>query len=117
MDIRNTLFMFVTLLKYSMAHGNFKIEQSFTDESYILSEIMTNYLLKYFYNDRIFISIVFSPSRNNRNLFQSNFLENLFNEPALTEFQRNILNKLDESTDNHRNAFNLISIDDYESLK
>lgn len=117
MNIQTILFIFILRMKFTVAPNKFGIQQSLTDDSFILSEILTNFLLKYFSDEQIFISIIVSPSQVSHSLFQSDFFENLFDEPALSEFPYNILEQLDESVDDHRNAFNLILIDNHEMLK
>lgn len=117
MNIQIILFFFILKMKFTLARYNFVIEQSSTDDSFILSEIITNFLLKYFSNEQIFISIVASPSQESNGLFQSDFFENLFDDPALEEFPYNILQQLDDSVYDYRNAFNIILIDSHETLK
>lgn len=117
MNSQIILFFFILRMKFTLARYEFVIEQSSTDDSFILSEIITNFLLKYFSNEKIFISIVASPSQDSHDLFQSDFFENLFDDPALEEFPYNILQQLDDSVYDYRNAFNIILIDSHETLK
>lgn len=96
--------------------SSFRIEQSESDESVILGEIITNYLIKYCSEDEIFISIIFSPSERDQNNFEDDLFVNLFDDPALTEFAHNALDKLDNTIRDHRNAFNIIFVDSSKSL-
>lgn len=96
--------------------SHFRIEQSDTEESVVLGEIITNYLIKYFSEDQIFVSIILLPSKKDRNNFEEDFFANLFDNPALTEFAHSTLNKLDNTIRGHRNAFNIIIVDGSESL-
>lgn len=98
------------------SHDNFKIEQSDTDESVILGEIITNYLIKYFSDEQIFVSIVLAPSKTDQSDFQEDLFVNLFDNPQLTEFAASTSDGLDCEVRDRRNAFNLILVDDSKSL-
>lgn len=115
MNFRPLLLLFILRAQCTVAHGLFS-EIFYAGDSFILSEIITNFLLKYFINDPIFISIVISPSLDNQSSFQNDFFGTLFDEPALADFPYNILQKLDNSARDYRNAFNLILVDDQETL-
>lgn len=91
---------------------NFEVKQSDMDESVILGEIITNFLIKYFSDEKIFISIVLAPSNMNQYNFQGDLFVELFDDPTLTEFAASILDRLDNEVRDHRNAFNLIFVDD-----
>lgn len=95
----------------------FEIEQSNTDDSVILGEIVTNYLIKYFRDEQIYVSIVLPPSKYDQFNFQEDLFVNLFDSPQLTEFASSTLERLDNTVQDHRNAFNMILIDDSESLR
>lgn len=109
------IFIFPWISSVSFSDYNFVIYQSISDESVILGEIITNYLVKYFSDDRVFVSIIFAPLKKQRNHFKEDFLLNLFDDPALTKFDHNILDRLDTST-HYRHSFNIILIDDSKSL-
>lgn len=97
--------------------NDFEIEQSNTDESVILGEIITNYLIKYFSDEQIYVSIVLAPSNFDQFNFQEDLFVNLFDNPKLTEFASNTLDRLDNTVQDHRNTFNMILVDDSESLR
>ena len=99
------------------SRSHFEIEQSNTDESVILGEIITNYLIKYFSDKQIYVSIVLAPSKFDKFNFQEDFFVNLFDNPQLTEFAFSNLDSLDNTVQDHRNAFNMIFVDDSESLR
>lgn len=107
------IFPLTSSIKFSSY--NFVINQSISDESVILGEIITNYLVKYFSDDRVFVSIIFAPLKTQRNHFKEDFLLNLFDDPALNKFDHDILDRLDTSI-HYRHAFNIILIDDSKSL-
>lgn len=95
---------------------NFEIEQSDTDESVILGEVITNYLIKYFSGVQMFVTIILGPSKIDQSNFQEDLFVNLFDDPQLAEFTSSTLDKLDNEVRDHRNAFNLILVDDSISL-
>lgn len=98
--------------------NNFEIKQPTTDESVILGEIITQFLIKYFSEGTTFVSIVLGPSKKCRCqcYFQEDFFNELFDHPLLTEFSHNVLDKIDKSALDKRNAFNLVLVEDCESL-
>lgn len=112
-----TLLFIIYVSLVLSSHNNFKIEQSVSDESVILGGIITNYLIKYFSDEQIFISFILESSQSNQmNDFEEDFFENLFDDPVLTGFAYNILEKLDNEIHGHRSAFHLILIDNSKSL-
>lgn len=110
--------LFVLYVSFVLgSRDNFVIEQSVSDETVILGEIITNYLIKYFSDAQIFVSFILAPSQNNQmDGLEEDFFENLFDDPILTKFACNILDKLDMAIHDHRNAFHMILIDDSKSL-
>lgn len=120
-----TFFQIILLLSVHNKCGaliwekNFEIGQTVTDDSVILGEVITNYLIRYFSEDSVFVSIVLGPStkcRGDRH-FHQDFFNELFDNPKLTEFSHNVLDKMDASALDRRNAFNLILVEDSNSLK
>ncbi|XP_055298675.1 uncharacterized protein LOC129566616, partial [Sitodiplosis mosellana] len=87
-----------------------------SDESVILGEIISNYLIKYLSEDQIFVSIIFTPSERDQTNFENDFFVNLFDDPALTEFDHNVFNKLNDIIGDNRNAFNIILVDGSKRL-
>lgn len=107
--------LFCVAFATSSQHS-FVIDQSATDESVVLGEILTNYFIKYFSDEQIFISIILPPSKKAKNHFSSDFFVELFDDPALAEFAYSTLDRLDDSIRDHRRSFNLIITDDWNSL-
>lgn len=99
-----------------ITHNHFEIEQSKSDDSVILSEIISNYLTKYFRGSKIFIMIILAPSENDHRNFQEDFFGHLFENAVSNEFSSISLDRLDNAIHEHRNAFNIIFVDDSKSL-
>lgn len=107
-------FSFCVAFVTSSQH-KFAIDQT-TKESVILGEILSNYFIKYLSDDKIFVSIILPPSKKTKTHFLGDFFEELFDNPALSKFAYNTLDKLDDSIRDRRQAFNLILTDDWDSL-
>lgn len=103
--------LFANSYQYELA-----IDQLKPDESVTLGEILTNFFIKYFSDEEIFMSIILPPSQKVDNHFLSDSFVELFDDPLLTKFAYNTLDKLDNSIRDHRRAFNLILTDDWNSL-
>lgn len=93
------------------------IDQLWSVESGIFAKIISNFLKKYFSDGQIFVSIVFPSLEKEKHHFLQDLFANLFNDPTMEMFACNFLNKLDNSTHENRRTFNLILVDDSESLK
>lgn len=91
--------------------------QPSSGESVILGKIIRNYLKKYYSDAKIFISIIFPSSKKGNQRFFDDFFINFFNDPKMEMLDRNILSKLDNSIHENRLAFNLILVEDSESLQ
>lgn len=85
-------------------------------KSIILGKIISNFLIRYFGEDQIFISIVLASSSKHRRYFHGDLFVNLFGNPVLRKFASNTMYKLDDAIPDHRNAFNLLLVDDSESF-
>lgn len=83
----------------------------------ILSEILSDFLLTYFSEKRIFISIIFASSTKGRSDFNEEFLRKFIEDSALINFAWTVSDKLNEGTLKERNVFNLILIDESKLLK
>lgn len=101
----------------SIHENKFHVKQSIADESVVLGGIIDQFLTKYFSENKFFISIILGVSKKENNHFQDDFFNELFDNPVLTNLPHNILNKLDRSVQDHRNAFNLVLTEDSESLE
>lgn len=95
---------------------NLELHQSELNDSAMLSEIIANFLTKYFSDANIFVSIITSPLEKWHGHFETDFFASLFDDPALTKFAHNFLNKLDTPVNGYRHAFNLILIADINVL-
>lgn len=94
----------------------FDINQSTTNGSIILKNILTNYLRKYFSDEKMFVSIIIPSVNKQWNTSEADFFDNLFNDSILTDFSYNVLDTLNGSVCDNKNAFNLILVDDIKSL-
>lgn len=92
-----------------------QIDKMIFDEIEILSDIITNYFKTYYSDQQLFISIILAPSIAYYG-FHDDFFDKLFDDPALPEFPHNILNRMDATSRDHTNAFNIILIDNSKSL-
>lgn len=95
------------------SYNKLSIDQSKTEKSMILSDIVTNYLIKYFDNEKTFVSIIYPASHKiEQKYFWHDFFHYLFDDPTFTRFDHNALHKLDDSIFNKRESFNIILIDE-----
>lgn len=97
------------------AHPNDFVISRSSDESIILGDIITNFFIQYFTDDQIFISIT-TPSSEKFEYFIDDFFANLFDDPTLTTFAYNTLERLDDSIHSYRRAFHLVMIGNSGSL-
>lgn len=110
-------FCFVSIVVSISDQNEIIINTSDSGGNYILSKIIKNVLSKYFSDKNTFISIII-PSRKNRNVyFLEDFLSDLLHDIVLTEYDYTIRNNLSKSVNKHTYEFNLILIDDFESLR
>lgn len=92
------------------------IERPKTSNAIILSEIITNYVVKYFSKEKYSVTLVLKSLKNDEFHFEEEFFDHLFNQLDQAEFSHNIIDKLDNTTYDNRNALNLILVDDCDSL-
>lgn len=97
--------------------NNFDIKPSRDDESVVLRKILINYIVKYFSEDQIYISIVVGTSTKERIYFHDDFFYNLFHDPKMENFTYNVLDGLDDTVRDKRSAFCLILTADTKSLE
>lgn len=102
-------FVFIVATQHHIA-----LNQREPFESVTLSKIIANYLIKYFGDEEMYISIVAPPS-DKRVSFEEDFFRKFLHDVTLLKFGYNCLDKLDTSRF-RRNAFNLIFIDTHLSL-
>lgn len=117
MNIRIIYFYSVFCASFALnSYEPFHIELSKSNKKVILSEILTNFLIKYFSDKDIFVTIILEPLHEEQQCFQQDLFVDLFDNPALTEFAYSILDQLDSAIRDHRNAFNLIIIENNNGL-
>lgn len=90
------------------------VNRSANDESTVLADIVSNFLIKYFKDDQIYLSII-PPFRNEESYFFDDFIFKLFENLALKNLPHSILHKLDGKV-RYKHSFFLIFISDNESL-
>lgn len=86
------------------------------DRTTILTEIIGNYLYKYFNNEHEFFSITSLSSSCDQKYFQQDLIQQLIISPKSGNFTYNFLNEIDSAQHENKNTFNLIFVDDRNSL-
>ena len=94
---------------------NIEIQPNESEETIILSQIISNYIRRYLSHETNFISLVHT-SKGNLLRFHEELTTNLFHDTNLTDFSYNNINVLD-ARHHHLNAFNIILINDTHSLR
>lgn len=87
-----------------------------SDGTLIPSEIIANFLKTYFDSEEMFVSISLLSSNLDQKYFQTGLLKKLVTSSKFSNFSYNILNKIDQSRNGNKNAFNLILVDGSASL-
>lgn len=88
-----------------------------TDEIIVPAKIISNYVQKYAFPNKVFLSIIFSASNAEQEYFQKMLFKHLVIHGKLGLFTYNILNKFDQSQKRNKYAFHLIFIDQSDFLK
>lgn len=116
--------LFKVLLVMSMYFGgicasmkNLIINRSASDDSIILSNIISRYFKKYFSGDQYFLSIVIPSLHTTNNHYFDDICLNLFDDPIFSKFELNFLSELDSSDRIYKHAFNIMFIDTFRSLQ
>ena len=94
---------------------NFEIQPNESSDIVVLSQIIPNYIRRYFSKENYFISLVHASSKKNLLRFHEELTTNLFHNPILTDFSYHTGSELF----NQRrllHAFNIILIDNANSL-
>lgn len=113
-----TLLLLFVCSGYTLhPRSNFVFQESPSENSAVLSEILANYIVKYFGDEEIFLSIILGSSNNERNHFHTDLFYHLFDNPNLKEFPYNVLYSLGNVAGGKRSAFGLILIKDTDSLQ
>lgn len=95
---------------------NFEILPNESSDVTVLGQIISNYVNKFLDNELIFISFVHDSKRDLLH-FHEEVVTNLFQNSNLTDFSFNIGNTLISRRDIRRKAFNIILIDNTNSLR
>lgn len=82
----------------------------------ILTEIISNYLYKYFDDANMFLSIISSSLNLDQCHFHEDLSSNLLVHPKLYNFSYTILSGIDQSQRGNKIGFNLMLIDQSASL-
>lgn len=108
---------FVTILlinilcvnSYVLRHNN--VTASGRDETFIPTEIISNYLNQHLSCHDVFLSISLTSTPDDREYFQEDLISNLVVHSKLENFTYNILNSADQMRRGNKNVFNLVLID------
>lgn len=92
------------------------LEPPKSHETNVITEILSNYLERYFGQRQAFISFALSSVKIERKFVQENLVSELVTNPKLANFSYNILNKVDQSQGENKRVFNLIFVDGSDSL-
>lgn len=92
------------------------LEPPNSHETNVITEILGNYLERYFGQRQAFLSFALSSVKIERKLIQENLVSELVTSPKLVNFSYNILNKVDQSQGENKRVFNLIFVDGTDSL-
>lgn len=90
-------------------------EQSLTENSQIVEKILVNFLVEHIFNDKIFISFVITKKQETP--FQRDLIDAVITESAFTATTYYILNKLNDGSRHRKRTFNVILIEDSETLE
>lgn len=115
MNLKNSILIIICIAMVSSR--NFIQNQTEIEKSVVLSEIIFNYLTKYVSDDRFFVSIVCPSFKEQQLHFLHDFFVNLFNASTLSDFAHSVSDELYSTIRGRRRAFNLIMIDEYETLQ
>lgn len=110
--------LFIHFLCVESSLNNFKsLEPIKDDEVNVLTEIVSNYLYKYFYKQQVYFMIAISSSNPEQKLFQEDVICKLVTGSKFGYFSYNFLDIVDQENRGNKNAFNLIFVDGAASLK
>lgn len=111
------LYFLLLSVNFSVAlKNNFEIKHSISNDSVILGEIIANFLINYFSNDQIFVSILLPLTEGHQQYFQEDLFDHLFYHPELTECSFCILNKMHNTTGGYENTLNIILVNNSLTL-
>lgn len=112
-----TVYFLILKVNFSVSLTNdFENENSISNDSVILGEIIANFLIKYFSNDQIFVSVLLPPSGGRQQYFQHDLFDHLFYHPGLTENSFCILDKVHTTTGGYEKILNIILVKNSSTL-
>lgn len=87
-------------------------EEAFDKTKVIIpAKIISNYVLKYAYREKLFLSTVFFSSNDEQEYIQEFIFKNLVTYGQLDHFSYNVLNEIDQWHGRNKYAFHLIFVD------
>lgn len=108
--------IFILILSYALFSRETVLnKQSLAENSQIVRKILINFLAEHIFDDRTFISFVVTKSRNST--FQRDLIEAVISEPAFRATTYYVLHKLSNGTRHRRKTFNVILVEDSETLE
>ena len=96
---------------------NFEIQTNESNDTVVLSKIISNYIVRYLSDETVFISLVYASYNENVIRFHEELTTNLCQNANRTDFSYNIGNALIGQRRLRRRAFNIILVDDITSLR
>lgn len=110
-------FVFAIIICVESGLNNFtNLEPTNDDEVIVLTEIVSNYLYKYFYQQQVYFMIAKRSSNVEQQFFQEDLITKLVTGTKFGYFSYNFLEKVDQENRGNRNAFNILLIDGVPSL-
>lgn len=110
------IFLFFNVYAKDILALPIKIDSRAKDKTIILTEIVSNYLHRYFHNAQVCFSIASSSSSVDEKYFQNDLIRKLVKEAEYGHFLYNFVDMLDQWQTGNINSFNLIFVDDKKSL-
>lgn len=104
-------FLFVCTAFAVVLSRNFEIQPNEFNDTFILSQIISNYIRRYLSHELIFISLVHASSKKSFLRFHKELITDLFHNSNLTDFSYNTGSALFSRPRLRRNGFNVIFVD------
>lgn len=110
-------FLFINFVFVeSILYLNTVSAKSFPSNVDVTIELVVNYLDKYISHKTSVLSIVTASSNVQQKYFQEDLIEKIVTSPKIRNFSYNILNKVDQTRHENKQAFNVIFIDRSSAL-
>lgn len=114
--MKRFIFVFVNILSIASSFRE-NVEIIERNATIIPTEIISNYLHKFFSFEYFSLSIALSSSNLYQQYFQADLIEELVTNSKLNDYSFSILNKVYQKRIGNTNVFNLILIDEGDSLR